>query len=77
MAQLNINITPEFEKDLNKLMKSKQLKTKAETIRIAVKECLDQTMQKKNLVDFNTWIGKGNKKPTNKNPKFKSEDDLW
>ena len=77
MAQLNLNMTPEFEKELQNLMKSRQFKSKAETIRIAIKECLERSLQQKSVIDFDTWIGKGNKKPQNKNPKFKKDDDLW
>lgn len=77
MAQLNLNMTPEFEKDLNKLMKNRRFKTKAETIRTAIKECLDRSNQKKHAINFESWIGMGNKKPVSKNPKLTSDDDLW
>ena len=77
MPQLNINMTPEFEKDLKQLMKSRQLKTKAETIKIAVKECLDRSILKKAPTDFKKWLGRGKEKAENKTRLFKSDDDLW
>ena len=77
MPQLNINMTPEFEKDLKQLMKNRQLKTKAETIKIAIKECLDRTMLKQTRTDFKQWLGRGKEKAENNTRRFKSDDDLW
>lgn len=38
MAQLNLNTTPEFDRELEALMKKRGIKTKAEAIRLAVHE---------------------------------------
>ena len=38
MPQLNLNVTPEFERDLEALMKARGLKNKSDAIRLAVRE---------------------------------------
>ena len=38
MAQINLHVTPEFEADLAKLMKDRNLRSKSEAIRLAVHE---------------------------------------
>lgn len=76
MRQININVTPEFEKDLQRLMRLRKCKTKSEAIRTAVHEA----SQKKPHRDFSAFeklIGIGLRGPTNPNPRFKDEDDLW
>lgn len=77
MSQLNIHMTPDFEKDLRKFMKMRHLKTKAEAIRTALKECLQYSAKKAKPCDFQEWIGLGLKAPINKNPRFQNDDDLW
>lgn len=75
MGQLNINLTPEFERDLKSYMKKKGLSQKSEAIRQAVKEALALKGEKK--IDFSSWIGLALKYPQNPNPRFKTDDDLW
>lgn len=77
MSQLNINMSPEFEKDLLKFMRARRLKTKAEAIRTAIKEGLEHTIGHAKHVNFQTWIGLGKQAPLNKKNKFHSDDDLW
>jgi len=76
MTQLNIHMTPIFEQELKKFMKMRRLKTKAEAVRIAVKEGLEHSVQAK-PTDFSNWIGLGKEIPDNKKPRFHSDDDLW
>ena len=38
MAQINLNVTPDFDSDLQSLMKARGLKSKSEAIRLAVRE---------------------------------------
>lgn len=77
MTQINLHVTPEFEKELQQLMKVKQLKTKALAIRIAVKECLAHSIAQKIPTDFSQWAGLANQVPMNSKPRFSSDDDLW
>ena len=77
MSQLNIHMTPAFEKKLLRLMKVRHITTKAEAIRIAVNEALEHSILNVKPIDFVELIGIGNDAPTNSNPRFKSDDDLW
>jgi len=77
MSQLNIHLTPGFEKDLNKFMKLRHINTKSEAIRVAIKEGIEHTFSQSKPGDFTNWLGLGNQVPTNKKPKFSSDDDLW
>jgi len=77
MRQLNIHITPEFEKNLNKFMKYKKLDTKSEALRVALKEALEQLETKPTAIDFRSWIGLGKQAPENKKLQFKTHDYLW
>jgi Arc/MetJ family transcription regulator len=76
VSQLNINMTPELEADLKRLMKARGLKTKAEAVRIAVREALERA-RRADAADFASWIGIGNAAPANPNPRFTSDDALW
>ncbi|HSW94092.1 MAG TPA: hypothetical protein VLJ15_07060 [Gammaproteobacteria bacterium] len=76
MTQLNIHMTPGFERELAKFMKIRHLKTKAEAVRIAIKEGLEHSVQAK-PTDFSAWVGIGKEIPNNKKPRFHSDDDLW
>lgn len=76
MRQININVTPEFEKDLQRLMRQRKCKTKTEAIRVAVHEAA-QAETKKDFSAFLKLRGIGLVGPTNPNPRFKDEDDLW
>lgn len=77
MTQLNLHVTPRFEKDLRQLMKVKHLKTKAETIRMAVKETLVHTIQHLRADDFSKWVGLAKQQPLNPKQRFRSDKDLW
>jgi hypothetical protein len=76
MKQLNLNVTPEFERDLKLFMKRKGIKRKSEAIRCALREAASRTMPKSDC-DFHSLLGIGLKAPLNPNPRFKTEDDLW
>jgi hypothetical protein len=75
MKQLNLNVTPEFERDLKLFMKRKGIKRKSDAIRYAIREAASRTNVPK--TDFRSWIGVAAKDAPNPNPRFKSEDDLW
>ena len=77
MKQLNIHITSTLARDLLKFMKMRHIKTKAEAVRTSIKEGLEHSSANIPTSDFSKWIGLGNQVPLNKNPKFKTDDDLW
>lgn len=77
MSQLNIHVTPSFEKDLNKYMKLKHIQTKSEAIRVAIKEGIQHATSQARTVDFSDWLGLGLQVSINKKKKFSSDNDLW
>jgi hypothetical protein len=76
MKQLNLNVTPEFERDLRQFMKRKGITRKSEAVRRALREAVAQTPRNADF-DFRSWIGLALKAPLNPKPRFRSEDDLW
>jgi hypothetical protein len=77
MAQININVTPEFEKALARFMRLRRIRTKSEAIRIAITECAERSAKKRRTASFTEWIGAAKKAPLNRSPRFASDDDLW
>jgi hypothetical protein len=76
MKQLNLNVTPEFERDLRKLMKATGIKRKSDAVRMAVHEIAER-QRREEKTDFRSWIGLALKGEPNPHPRFKTEDDLW
>jgi len=76
MRQLNLNVTPEFERDLRQFMKKKGIKSKSDAVRQAMREAAART-ETNSTFDFRALLGLGLKAPLNPKPRFKSEDDLW
>jgi hypothetical protein len=76
MKQLNLNVTPEFERDLRHFMKKKRIAKKSDAIRRALHEAAARTQANTDF-DFRSWIGLALKAPLNPKPRFKSEDELW
>ena len=66
MKQLNLNVTPEFERDLKLFMKRKGIKRKSDATRCAIREVASRTIVPK--TDFRSWIGVAAKDPPNPNP---------
>ena len=75
MKQLNLNVTPEFDKNLRVYMKRKGIANKSEAIRRALDEAVSKSSGRE--TDFRSWIGMGLKAPLNPRPQFRNEDDLW
>ncbi|MCC6807726.1 MAG: hypothetical protein IT381_09900 [Deltaproteobacteria bacterium] len=74
MAQLNLNLTDEFERDLRTLMKARKIKQKSEAIRYAVSAAANAEKKRK---DFDTLLGALASAAPNHHPRFETEDDLW
>ena len=77
MKQVNLNVTPEFERDLKRYMKLTQASNKSEAIRRAVREAANRAAQAAApATDFHSWIGLALQAPLRPG-KFKSHDELW
>lgn len=77
MVQLNIHLSPQFEKDLADYMRRTGIGQKSEAVRTALREALERLSKKKLGTDFREWRGMALKAPLHAKPRFRSEDDLW
>jgi len=77
MAQFNLNVDPEFEETLTRLMRLRGIKTKSGAIRWAVRCALEIEQERSTCCDFFGWIGLGKAAPENATPVFHSDDELW
>ena len=77
MGQLNINMTQDFEKDLQQYMKAKGILQKSEAVRQALHEAMERQQAEAKKTDFRSWRGLALKVPPNAKPRFKNEDELW
>jgi hypothetical protein len=76
MKQLNVNVTPEFERDLRHFMKKKGIQRKSDAVRQAMREAASRSKANADY-DYRSLLGLGLKALLNPKPRFKSEDDLW
>lgn len=74
MAQLNLNLTPSFERDLRALMKARQINQKSDAIRYAVAAAVQAEKKRR---DFAALLGAFSSAKANPNPRFADEDALW
>ncbi len=77
MAQVNLHVTEEFAKDIDDLMRLRDIRTKSEAIRIAVSEAAAIARQRSEPFDFERWRGLALRFPEQPNPRSLSDDDLW
>ena len=78
MAQINIHLRPEFEKDLSRFMKLREIPTKSEAVRVAVHEGAERSVRsRKSRPDFRKWSGRALDAAVNPHPRFANDDDLW
>lgn len=76
MKQLNLNVTPEFARDLRRYMRSRRISQKSDAIRQALHEAAVQSSNGSEY-DFRSWLGLGLKVPLRRKRRFLSEDELW
>ena len=77
MAQINLHVKPDFERDLASFMRLRGLATKSEAIRLAVTEGLERARAAPPTTSFSRWAGAGLAVTPNPEPRFRSDDDLW
>jgi metal-responsive CopG/Arc/MetJ family transcriptional regulator len=75
MQQLNLNVTPDFERDLERYMKQRGIATKSDAIRQALREAVARAGTAE--YDYREWLGLGLRAPLRRKRRFQSEDDLW
>lgn len=76
-TQLNLHLTPEFERDLAEMQRLRGLKSKSETIRVAVREGVARAVAARPTPNFASLIGLAKAGPENPNRRFLRDDDLW
>lgn len=77
MAQLNINLTREFEVALERFMRLRGLRTKSEAIRLAIQEGVERSLEGAGRSSFSSWLGAATRAAVNPHPRFTSDDELW
>ncbi len=78
MAQMNLHLTPEFERDLARLMTLRGIRTKSEAVRVAVREGVERARREAGArADFAAWKGSALGAAVNPEPRFAGDDDLW
>ena len=77
MAQLNLNMTPEFEEALRRFMRLRGIRAKSEAIRVAVREGVERSIGAVGRSSFAPWLGAAARAPENPKPRFASDSDLW
>jgi Arc/MetJ-type ribon-helix-helix transcriptional regulator len=77
MAQLNLNLTPEFASTLERFMRLRNFHTKSEAIRTAVEEGLERAARPRSRTSFRSLRGLGLCAPLNPEPRFPTDDSLW
>jgi Arc/MetJ-type ribon-helix-helix transcriptional regulator len=77
MAQININATPEFTRELREYMKARGFNEKSAAIRAAVHEALERIGAGRRPMKFSDWIGLAQQAAQNPAPRFRDEDALW
>jgi Arc/MetJ-type ribon-helix-helix transcriptional regulator len=75
VAQINLNLTPEFDRNLRRYMRARGFKTKSEAIRAAVREALGIAERVASPAELDEWVGLA--QGGRKRPRFGSEDELW
>jgi hypothetical protein len=77
MGQLNLNLTPDFERALARFMRLRSISRKSEAVRVAVQEAAEREGRARRRTDFAKWRGAALGPTLNENPRFRTEDELW
>jgi hypothetical protein len=77
VAQLNINVNPEFEEALSRFMRLRGIGTKSEALRVAIREGVERSISQAPRASFASWLGAATRAPENPSPRFHTDSDLW
>ncbi|MBP7147477.1 MAG: hypothetical protein KBD01_08025 [Acidobacteria bacterium] len=74
---MNLNLTPEFERDLKRYMRRQGISSKSDAVRQAVREALERLEAAEKATDFRVWLGFGLRAAQRTRRRFADEDALW
>jgi hypothetical protein len=77
MARLNINMTPELERAIQRLMRLRGIASESEAFRVAVTEAVERDRARPRPATFAQLRGAGLRAPVRTRARFANEDDLW
>jgi Arc/MetJ-type ribon-helix-helix transcriptional regulator len=77
MPQINIHLTDEFSRQIDRLVLVGAFPSKSEAIRAAVRETLERRTIDARPADFSAWRGLAGPGRGNPRRRFRSDDDLW
>jgi metal-responsive CopG/Arc/MetJ family transcriptional regulator len=77
MPQINLNATRDLVRDLERLMKERGFRHKAEAIRSAVREAVERGAGAAGRQDFHEWVGLAAEGRPNARRRFRDQDALW
>ena len=76
MSQLNIHMTPAFERALRQYMRARGIKTKSQAIRTAIEEALEQSKSKPSI-PWKQLLGSASHLTQTPRRQWLTDDDLW
>ncbi len=76
MAQVNLHVTEQFERELRRFMRARGIPTKSAAIRTAVHEGSERSARTSGRIDYLTWVGLA-RRGRAKRRRFATHDDLW
>ncbi len=76
MGQLNIRLTPDFDRKLARLMELRGISTKTEAVRAAVSEAVERA-EHRPTTSWEKLRGAANKYEQRPREQWLTEDDLW
>lgn len=76
MSQLNIHVTPAFERALRQFMRARGIKTKSEAVRAAVEEAA-RGAEGVARIPLENLLGAANRYPQTPREQWLTDDDLW
>lgn len=76
MTRIHLNVTSEFERDLQQYVRFRGIGSKSAAIRQALREAAARSGAG-DQYDFRSWLGLGLKAPLRRKRHFRTEDVLW
>jgi hypothetical protein len=76
MSQLNIHVTPAFDRALRRFMRARGIKTKSEAVRAAVEEAARST-EGERKIPLETLLGAAARYPQAPRDQWLTDEQLW
>ncbi len=77
MPQMNMHVTPDFARDLRRVMRARKYRSKSDAIRDAVRALAAKVESESKPFDFRSLAGIAKKGPRNRKPRFPDDASLW